>query len=190
MNTLNISEQLSSSAPYKLVILLASQGENKKLAESIRRISLNIFQHCDIIDAIDLNLPIYNDVLYKSGEPAIIKKVVQNLNAAHAIAVASPEYNGGIPPSLVNTIAWISRHTAQDWRQAFKGKPTVITSYSSGGGARVLAALRLQLSYIGCHVLAREISVTRESALEDALQNVLNECYRLCLGQYHPSYQS
>ena len=72
-----------------------------------------------------------------------------------AFVVISPEYNGCIPPTLNNFIAWVSV-AADDFRACFGGKAAAIMSFS-GTGTNILPVMRLQLSYMGLNVVGRQL---------------------------------
>jgi NAD(P)H-dependent FMN reductase len=73
---------------------------------------------------------------------------------ADAWIIVAPEYNGSMPPTLNNAMAWISR----DWdnfRKMCTGKPVGLATHSGGGGEHVIMAMRQQFSYIGADVIGR-----------------------------------
>ena len=78
----------------------------------------------------------------------------------------APEYNGSIPPTLSNTIAWLSTQT-DDFRSLFTLKPVAIATHSGGGGQKVLVAMRLQLGHLGATVLGRELLTTSKKPLNE-----------------------
>ena len=171
-----------------IVFLEASQGQNKTLAGQIETAAVELDMQCIRSDLVDLNLP-----LFSIAEEAYIvrirpiEKLGKAMKAADGLVVVSPEYNGGVPPSLVNAIAWLSRmdlnfEGVKDWRACFVNKPTLIATASGGSGIRLLTALRIQLSYLGSHVLARDISLVRSSDIETDIKVAVNELHRLCLG--------
>ena len=85
------------------------------------------------------------------------------MSQADAWVVIAPEYNGSIPPTLNNALAWLS--TTMDW-QSFRalctGKPVGLATHSGGGGAHVIMAMRQQFSYIGADVIGRACMSGRE----------------------------
>ena len=92
--------------------------------------------------------------------------------ASTALFFVAPEYNGSIPPTLSNAIAWLSTQT-DDFRALFTLKPTAIATHSGGGGHKVLVAMRLQLSHLGATVLGREIVTNRKKPLNEASARAL-----------------
>jgi NAD(P)H-dependent FMN reductase len=70
--------------------------------------------------------------------------------------ICAPEYNASIPPVLSNAIAWLSVHS-DDFRALFDSRPIALATYSGSGGTAVLAAMRLQLVYLGANVVGRQL---------------------------------
>jgi len=87
-----------------------------------------------------------------------------------------PEYNGGIAPTLTNFFAWAST-SSKDWRAHFNTKKAAIATHSGGDGALFLAALRLQLSYIGLTVVGRQISANDRKAADP--KSITDICQQL-----------
>lgn len=92
----------------------------------------------------DLNLPLYNgDVEEADGIPAAVRTLADQIAAADAIVIASPEYNKSISGVLKNALDWVSRVDGNPWQD----KPVAIMSATAGraGGERVQAAVTLCL---------------------------------------------
>ncbi len=137
-----------------VLILVASKGMNvplgQKLADEVTAQKASF----EIVNLVDLELP-----LYPAKDEEAVKKTIElteKVKNAGSIVAVAPEYNGSIPPSLNNAIAWISTST-EDWRAAFNGKPTAVATHSGGGGLHVLLAMRQQFAYIGANVIGRQI---------------------------------
>lgn len=95
----------------------------KLLAEAVRA-----FGPAEVTDA-DLNLPLYDgDLEEAEGVPASVQALVEQIKAADAVVISSPEYNKGISGVLKNALDWISRVPGS----AFKNKPTVVMSANAG----------------------------------------------------------
>lgn len=93
----------------------------------------------------DLRFPLYDGDL-ESGEgiPDSVQAVANQIVAADAVVIASPEYNQSFSGVLKNALDWISRVKGSPWR----GKPVAIMSAAAGraGGARANYALRLAMT--------------------------------------------
>lgn len=99
----------------------------------------------------DFPMPIFNEDLEPDHIPGAAGRLAELWRQADIIFIASPEYNGGIPPLLVNTIAWLSRQRPSPFRHAVFG----IGGVSSGKYGTIFAQshLRDSLSKIGALVV-------------------------------------
>lgn len=92
----------------------------------------------------DLRLPLYDgDLEDAHGIPASVLTLADQIAAAHAIIIATPEYNKALPGVLKNALDWISRTKGSPLRD----KPVAIISAAAGraGGERSQFSLRLCL---------------------------------------------
>jgi chromate reductase, NAD(P)H dehydrogenase (quinone) len=155
----------------KIAILVASSGMNLKLANKLAEVASDMEVETQIIDLVDLNLPLYSTAEEKIGIPDQAINLANTMKAARAMIVVVPEYNGSVPPVFINAIAWVSR-SSEDWRAALNGKMAAIATHSGGGGAHALMALRQQLSYCGVNVLGRQMltNYSKELNVEAAKQ--------------------
>lgn len=149
----------------KVIIITASRGENLKLSEKLlNEISKNTSS--EIINLLDLKLPLYTlEEENENGVPRVITDLGDNFNKASAFVFSFPEYNGGIPPVLVNAIAWFTR-SSDNWRDLFFGRFVLLATHSGSGGLAVLSAMRLQLSYLGMNVLGYNIHTNFQKPLK------------------------
>lgn len=93
----------------------------------------------------DLRLPLYDGDLEDSeGVPASVQRLADQIAAAEAVVIASPEYNQSLTGVLKNALDWVSRVEGNPWRD----KPVAIMSAAAGraGGARANYALRLAMT--------------------------------------------
>lgn len=116
------------------------------------------------ISLADYPLPIMDqDLEAEKGVPENAYKLARLLAAHDGVLIATPEYNGGMPPLLKNAIDWISRVRTDNGKrlQPFPGKVIAICSSSDGhwGGIRSAAHLRQVLSHIQTEVIAPQCSV-------------------------------
>ena len=83
-----------------------------------------------------------------------------------AVFIATPEYNGGVPPLLVNTVTWISRQKPSPFRHAVFG----IGGVSSGkyGTIWSLSHLRDSLTKVGTLIVPTLLGIgPAETAFDD-----------------------
>ena len=126
------------------------------------------------LDLADYPLPLYNgDDEARAGVPAPALALHELFRTSHGVFIASPEYNAGLTPLLVNTLAWVSRvSTDGGMAAAFGGPVFAIGGASPGalGGYRGLMALRNSLELqLGARVLNTMISVaTAHEAFDES----------------------
>ncbi|PIP94000.1 MAG: hypothetical protein COW00_10760 [Bdellovibrio sp. CG12_big_fil_rev_8_21_14_0_65_39_13] len=137
-------------------LLVFSSQNNLKLAKEIKTEVESHNLPCELINIVDLKLPLYDTELEKNGIPQPAHDLAQKLSKSKGLIFVAPEYNGSVPPTFNNALAWISR-TNKDWRICFNEKPAMIATMSGGGGHHVLMAMRHQLSFIGVNVLGRSV---------------------------------
>lgn len=93
----------------------------------------------------DLRLPLYDgDLEAASGIPAEVQALADQIAAADAVIVATPEYNKGISGVLKNALDWVSRTKGAPWAN----KPVALMSAAAGraGGERTQNMARLCLT--------------------------------------------
>ncbi len=74
-------------------------------------------------------IPLYNDDVYRQGFPAPVQQLREQIQAADAVVIATPEYNYSVPGVLKNAIDWASRPPLQP----FDGKPIALIGATPGG---------------------------------------------------------
>jgi chromate reductase len=127
---------------------------------------------CEIGD-----LPLFNQDVFDQGLPAPVKRFRDQVAAADALLIASPEYNFSITAPLKNAIDWGSRAP----NQVFHEKPVAIFSAAGGplGGARVQYDLRRVLAQLWAHVLPRpEVFIGNAAGKFDAQGRLTDETTR------------
>ena len=100
------------------------------------------------VNLADYPMPIFNEDLEPDNMPETAELLAAVWREADIVFVASPEYNGGMTPLLLNTITWLSR---QKPGGLFR-KPVIgIGGVSSGkyGTIWSLSHLRDSLSKVG-----------------------------------------
>lgn len=90
----------------------------------------------------DLRLPLFDeDIEIASGIPPEVRLLSDQIKAADAVIISTPEYNKALPGVLKNALDWVSRTKGGPWRD----KPVAIISAADGraGGDRAQFSLRL-----------------------------------------------
>ncbi len=114
----------------------------------------------------DFEMPIFNEDLEPDNTPESARRLAEAFRSHDIVFLATPEYNGGLPPLVVNTIAWLSRQKPSPFRHAVFG----IGGVSSGkyGTIWALSHLRDSLSKIGGLVVPTLLGIGPDSEAFDA----------------------
>ncbi len=137
---------------------------NKKLALVMAAELRTAGADANYIDLRDYPMPLFDaDLEAAKGEPAAATAFKNQLKAADAVVIASPENNSTYSALLKNAIDWASRkREGETPMQCFAGKVAMILSASPGqlGGMRGLAALRMLLGNLGMIVLPDQLALS------------------------------
>ena len=109
------------------------------LAEAVRA-----FGVAQVVDG-DLRLPLFDeDLETAAGIPFGVQHLADQIAAAEAVVISTPEYNKALSGVLKNALDWVSRTKGGPWRD----KPVAIISAADGraGGDRAQFSLRLCLT--------------------------------------------
>ncbi|MDE0574052.1 MAG: NAD(P)H-dependent oxidoreductase [Candidatus Poseidoniales archaeon] len=141
----------------RFLMITATSGTNRELADIFASTAIAKGHDANVVDLVEMDLPMFTVARSEDPEETPdISALVSAMSQADAWVVIAPEYNGSIPPTLNNALAWLS--TTMDW-QSFRalctGKPVGLATHSGGGGAHVIMAMRQQFSYIGADVIGR-----------------------------------
>lgn len=127
------------SQPLQLLGLsgaLRKDSTNTKLLLEAAR----LFGDCAYVQG-NLLLPLYDaDAEQAHGIPDEVKKLAEQIAAADAVLISTPEYNKGPSGVLKNALDWVSRTKITPW----KDKPVAVMSAAAGraGGERAQMVLR------------------------------------------------
>ncbi|WP_310325921.1 NAD(P)H-dependent oxidoreductase [Aminobacter aminovorans] len=124
------------------------------------------------ISLADYPLPIMDeDLEERDGVPENAIKLARLIDMHDAVLIATPEYNGSMPPLLKNAIDWVSRVRSDGGKrlQPYAGKLVAICSSSDGyfAGIRSATHLRAVLSHIQMEVISPQVSVPHGSEAFD-----------------------
>lgn len=152
------------SAPKILVLAGSARKDsvNKKLAANAAEVARDKGASVTHIDLADYEAPLYHgDDEAENGMPDSMKAMRKLLSEHDAMIVATPEYNGNIPPLLVNTFDWMSRPDGEDKSNPFASKLAIVMAASPGGlgGVRVIPRLRAFLTDLGMMPIPGHASV-------------------------------
>jgi len=136
-----------------------------------------------VIEIGDLSeLPFYNGDVEAAGAPDAVKRFKEQIRAADALLVSTPEYNFSVPGIVKNAFDWASRPPAQN---VLAGKPAAVM----GAGGRI-GTSRMQYHFRQCalgwnmHMLNKpEVFVTNAAEKFDASGRLTEESSREVLAQ-------
>ncbi len=160
-----------------VLVIAASNGENLKLAERFAAHTRGLGKSAEVLDLTTIELPLFTPRAQQRGTPEAVAPLQQQLMGAPRWVICAPEYNGSIPPTLTNAIAWLSV-TGNDFRALFNGQPIAIATFSGGGGMELLLSLRIQLTHLGAQVVGRQLlsnyaKPAKDESITDLLQRLL-----------------
>jgi NAD(P)H-dependent FMN reductase len=125
------------------------------------------------ISLADYKLPIMDqDLEREHGVPDNAMRLARHIAGHDGVLIATPEYNGSIPPLLKNAIDWVSR-VRSDKDGPFRplaGKPAGLCSSSEGPFAGIRAANHLRAVLVRCRmeVVTPECAVPNGAEAFDA----------------------
>lgn len=136
---------------------LRRNATNRKLLHE----AVRLFGDATHVEA-DLELPLYDgDVETGDGIPASVQILADQISAADAVLISTPEYNKGPSGVLKNALDWVSRTDGRP----FADKPVAVMSAASGqtGGERAQLILRAFLVSFRPRVLVEPVLHLGES---------------------------
>jgi len=148
---------------------LRAGSHNTKLVHEAARIFAP-----DQFTFADLNLPLFNEDVEAQGMPAPVQTLIDQVWAADAILISTPEYNKAPPGVLKNALDWLSRPRPAP----MVGKPVAVVSATAGiaGGERSKSAAYLMLvPFMVKLVLSPEVNVGQAGDQFDAEGRLVNE---------------
>jgi NAD(P)H-dependent FMN reductase len=158
---------------------------NTKLAKAAERIGVDLGASTKFLDLASYDLPLYNQDDEANGMPDGVLRLKDDLGGADGWIVSSPEYNGFVPPLLLNAMTWASRGDPPEagMYATFQQKSAIVISASPGamGGMRSLGPNRELLTNLGVNVLAQSVAIggafrafdEETGALVDPKQNAM-----------------
>ena len=129
-------------------------------------------------------IPPYDSDIEARGVPPSVQQLKDQIEAADAIVIATPEYNHSIPGVLKNAIDWASRPYGKN---AFDGKPTAAIGTAMGniGTAAAQQHLRSILAYLHVVLMGQpEGYIVFKQGLVDDSHTVTDENVRKFLQTY------
>ena len=102
-------------------------------------------------------VPAFDEDL-ETTPPEPVAEFLEDIQAADAILIATPEYNASVPGALKNALDWASRPFPDN---VLRDKPVAVIGASTGlfGAVWAQAEVRKALKASGAHVLEDELPV-------------------------------
>ena len=170
---------MTNTTKTDLLVIAASSGENLKLAQRFADQASALGQTVDVLDLTTVELPVFTSRAMERGLPHTVTPLQQKLMASPRWVICAPEYNGSIPPSFTNAIAWLSV-MGDDFRVLFNGRPIAMATFSGGGGMELLLSLRIQLTHLGAQVVGRQLlSNTANPAQQNSIIDLLKRLLQM-----------
>jgi NAD(P)H-dependent FMN reductase len=147
--------------------LRAGSTSKRLVQEAIRILDAEDGVVTEYLDLKDYPFPVYDtDIEQTEGIPDSIHALGVRVQAADALIIASPEYNGGISSVLKTAVDWLSRIKPAP----LTGKFLLLlsTSPSGSGGITGLWHTRLPFEALGVHVFPLMVAVPRSHDAFDA----------------------
>ena len=155
---------------------LRKGSTNRRLAAEAARLFAP-----ETLTVADLRLPLYDgDFEDKVGIPKEVQRLADQIAAADAVVISTPEYNKMIPGVLKNALDWVSRTKGNPWA----GKPVAIMSAAAGrsGGERTQYSLRLALAPFRVRIVpGPEVLVANSSNAFDERGQLVDARYEKAL---------
>jgi chromate reductase, NAD(P)H dehydrogenase (quinone) len=104
-------------------------------------------------------LPAFDEDL-ETTPPEPVRELLEAIDEADALLIATPEYNASLPGALKNALDWASRPFPDN---VLRDKPSAVIGASTGlfGAVWAQAEVRKVLKASGAHVLDSELPVGR-----------------------------
>lgn len=163
-----------------MIASLRKDSLNEKLVRALEKLAGDRLKFTQV----DIGaLPHYNEDLWANVPPSVTH-MKEQVEAADALLIATPEFNRSYPGFLKNAFDWGSR----PWgKSSWQGKPAAIIGTSPGavGTAVAQAELRTQLVALGTLLMpAPEAYIQFKPGLIDDEGNVASEDTRQFLAAY------
>ena len=165
------------------LVLLGLCGSLRKGATNRKLLceAARLFGSATYVEA-DLNLPLYNgDDEDALGIPVAVQALVDQIAAADAVIISTPEYNAMLSGVLKNALDWVSRTKDNPWQD----RPVAVMSAAAGrsGGVQALTSLRMAIRPFQPRVLqGPDVAVAASYDAFDEVGRLKSDHYGKTLG--------
>lgn len=149
-----------------LLLVSGSQRRHSYNARLLRDLAQRLSSRCrpDLLQPTEVGLPLFDQDL--ENDATVIDRVAalhRRFDDCDGLVVASPEYNGQLPPYLKNLVDWVSRLAYIDPRfdNPFRDRPVLLCSASTGwsGGAVAIPHARALFGHVGAHAIGDTVCI-------------------------------
>jgi len=160
----------------KILMITATSDNNLALAVKFADAAREMGHDAEIMDLVQLDMPMFTVARSKELDVvpglAVLKEA---MSSADSWMIVAPEYNGSMPPTLNNAVAWLSTEW-QDFRALFNRRKVGLATHSGGGGQHVIMAMRDMFSFLGCIVLGRNcVSNKNKEANPETIEDMIGQ---------------
>ena len=163
----------------KILMITATGGTNHELAKKFADMSVELGHDADVVDLSEIDFPMFT--MARSKELDVVPgmaELKQKMGESESWMIIAPEYNGSMPPTLNNAVAWLSTEW-NDFRALFNRRKVGLATHSGGGGAHVIMSMRQMFSFLGCIVIGRSCIANKNKeanpeTIEDMLKQLLD----------------
>lgn len=167
----------------KSILVFAGSARKGSFNKKLARYACTLLAAKDIayhyVDLADHVAPIYDgDDEADGGVPETMRTMKQLMKDHDGFLIASPEYNGFVPPLLINMFSWCSRpEEGEKNLAATSGKYVGLMATSPGpmGGIRMLPRLREALADLGAIVMPGPVAVGSSMKAFDDDGNIIDQ---------------
>jgi len=157
-------------------MITATSDNNRDLAEKFADAAREMGHEAELVNLAELDMPMFT--VARSKELDVVPGMAElkaAMSSADSWMIVAPEYNGSMPPTLNNAVAWLSTEW-QDFRALFNSRKVGLATHSGGGGEHVIMAMRQMFSYLGCTVLGRKlVSNKNKEANPETIEDMLTQ---------------
>ena len=132
----------------KKILMFAGSNYSKSINKEVIQITADLMNgvETEIIELNDYEPPMFGKDIEENGLPNEIQQLLELVDAADAVVISTPEYNGLPPAFLKNITEWLSRiHLHLDREEKWlENKPVFLMSSSTGRGGAMKARAHLK----------------------------------------------
>src|SRR5262245_15133504 len=163
-------------ARFYIPVVLGSTRRDRQSVKVARFVHRRLAAHdnveTEIVDLLELNLPIMEERLrFRNDPPRGLLDFSEKMKRADSIVIVTPEYNNGYPGVLKNALDYLLPE--------YRRKPFGVVTVSGGGfgGLTCLAQLRLVIIGMGAFPIPASLAVSSVQNSFDADGNPKDPAY-------------